>query len=90
MVLYVIRALALALAEDSALASRLIGKRLVPAAAVDIGFAVEVDDGLMVPVLRGVDALPVAQLNQQYQDLVSQPRAAGNFRPARPATRPRP
>ena len=46
-VLYVIRALALALAEDSTLASRLIGKRLVPAVSVDIGFAVEVDDGLM-------------------------------------------
>ena len=56
MVLYVIRALALALAEEPALAGRLIGKRLVPAAGVDIGFAVEVDDGLMVPVLRGVDA----------------------------------
>ena len=73
-VLYVIRALALALAEDNTLASRLIGKRLVPAAAVDIGFAVEVDDGLMVPVLRSVDTVPVGELNQQYQDLVAAAR----------------
>ncbi len=69
-VLYVIRALALALAEDDTLASRLIGKRLVPASSVDIGFAVEVDGGLMVPVLRRVDTLPLGQLNQPYQDLV--------------------
>ncbi len=74
MVLYVIRALALALAEDDTLASRLIGKRLVPAASVDIGFAVEVDGGLMVPVLRRVDTLPMDQLNEQYQALVTAAR----------------
>ena len=73
-VLYVIRALALALAEDRTLATQLIGKRLVPAASVDIGFAVEVEDGLMVPVLRNVDTVPVAQLNQPYQDLVAAAR----------------
>ena len=73
-VLYVIRALALALAEDRTLASRLVGKRLVPAASVDIGFAVEVEDGLMVPVLRNADTLPVDQLNAPYQDLVAAAR----------------
>ena len=74
MVLYVIRALALALAGEPTLAGRLIGKRLVPAAGVDIGFAVEVDDGLMVPVLRGVDTRPVAELNAPYQELVAAAR----------------
>lgn len=73
-VLYVIRALGLALAEDDTLASQLIGKRLVSAASVDIGFAVEVDGGLMVPVLRGVDKTPVTELNTQYQDLVEAAR----------------
>ena len=74
MVLYVIRALALALAQEPALSGRLIGKRLVPSAGVDIGFAVEVDDGLMVPVLRGVDTRTVAELNAPYQDLVAAAR----------------
>ena len=73
-VLYVIRALGLALAEDGTLASQLIGKRLVSAASVDIGFAVEVDGGLMVPVLRAVDKTPVTELNAQYQELVEAAR----------------
>ncbi len=73
-VLYVIRALGLALAEDGTLASQLVGKRLVSAASVDIGFAVEVDGGLMVPVLRGVDKTSVNALNAQYQELVEAAR----------------
>ena len=73
-VLYAIRALALALAADAGASSRLIGKRLVTAASVDIGFAVEVDDGLMVPVLRAVDQTPLNELNAQYQDLVAAAR----------------
>ena len=73
-VLYVIRALALALAEDRTAASRLIGKRMVPAKSVDIGFAVEVDGGLMVPVLRGADTASLTELNTRYQDLVAAAR----------------
>ncbi len=73
-VLYVIRALALALAEDRSAASRLIGKRIVPAASVDIGFAVEVDGGLMVPVLRNADTSSLTDLNARYQELVAAAR----------------
>ncbi len=69
-VLYVIRALALALAEDRTAASRLVGKRLIPAASIDIGFAVETDGGLVVPVLRGADQTPITELNTRYQELV--------------------
>ncbi len=72
--LYVIRALALALAEDRTAASRLIGKRLVPAASIDIGFAVEADGGLMVPVLRKVDTASMTELNTRYQELVTAAR----------------
>ncbi|MFZ4767234.1 MAG: 2-oxo acid dehydrogenase subunit E2, partial [Roseimicrobium sp.] len=50
--LYAIRALALALAENTAMAGRLVGNRIVHPRAIDIGFAVEVDDGVMVPVIR--------------------------------------
>ncbi len=73
-VLYVIRALALALAEDRTAASRLIGKRLIPVKGVDIGFAVEVDGGLMVPVLRSADMASMTELNARYQELVAAAR----------------
>ena len=73
-VLYVMRALALALAADRAPAGRIVGKRLVPATSIDIGCAVEVDGGLMVPVLRGVDGTAVHDLNARFQDLVAAAR----------------
>ena len=74
-VLYAIRALALALAEDLTPAGRLIGKRIVPASeSVDIGFAVEVDGGLLVPVLRGANRRSLAELNASYHDLVAAAR----------------
>ena len=74
-VLYAIRALALALAEDPTPAGRLIGKRIVPAGeSVDIGFAVEVDGGLLVPVLRGANRMSLKDINTRYHDLVAAAR----------------
>ncbi len=72
--LYAIRALALAIAESAGAAGRLIGKRIVTSSSVDIGFAVEVDDGLMVPVLRAADRKTLGELNTEYQDLVAAAR----------------
>jgi pyruvate/2-oxoglutarate dehydrogenase complex dihydrolipoamide acyltransferase (E2) component len=69
-VLYTMRALALALAADRAPAGRIVGKRFLPAGSIDIGCAVEVDGGLMVPVLRNVDGTTVANLNPRFQELV--------------------
>ncbi|MBE2282887.1 MAG: 2-oxo acid dehydrogenase subunit E2 [Prosthecobacter sp.] len=73
--LYVIRALALALAENTAVAGRLIGSRIVHPRAIDIGFAVEVEDGVMVPTLREVEKTPLAKLVMTYNKLVEQARA---------------
>lgn len=73
--LYVIRALAIALAENTATAGRLIGSRIVHPRAIDIGFAVEVDDGVMVPTLREVEKTPLAKLVPTYNKLVEQARA---------------
>lgn len=73
--LYAIRALALALAENTAMAGRLIGSRIVHPRAIDIGFAVEVDDGVMVPTLREVEKTPLAKLVPTYNKLVEQARA---------------
>ena len=48
--LYALRALAVALSENSAPAGRLIGSKIVHPPAIDVGFAVEAEDGVLVPV----------------------------------------
>src|SRR6185369_12935564 len=53
--LYALRALAIALSENSAPAGRLIGNKIVHPSAIDVGFAVEAEDGVLVPVIRGAD-----------------------------------
>ncbi len=68
--LYALRALALALAENSAPAGRLIGNRIVHPPAIDIGFAVEAEDGVLVPVLRAADTRTLADLTTRYNELV--------------------
>lgn len=68
--LYALRALALALAENSAPAGRLVGNRIVHPAAIDVGFAVEAEDGVLVPVMRAVDKIPLAELTPKYNELV--------------------
>ncbi len=72
--LYIIRALAIALAENTAVAGRLVGKQIVHPDAIDIGFAVEVDDGVLVPVIRDVDKKPLADIVDEYSILVEQAR----------------
>jgi pyruvate/2-oxoglutarate dehydrogenase complex dihydrolipoamide acyltransferase (E2) component len=73
--LYAIRALALAFAENTAIAGRLVGNRIVHPRAIDIGFAVEVEDGVLVPVIREVDKKPLATLVETYNNLVEKARA---------------
>ncbi len=68
--LYALRALALALAENSAPAGRLVGNKIVHPSAIDIGFAVEAEDGVLVPVLRNADQRSLKELVQRYNDLV--------------------
>jgi pyruvate/2-oxoglutarate dehydrogenase complex dihydrolipoamide acyltransferase (E2) component len=68
--LYALRALALALAENSAPAGRLVGNKIVHPPSIDVGFAVEAEDGVLVPVLRDVDVRPLATLVDRYNELV--------------------
>ncbi|MEA3186942.1 MAG: hypothetical protein QOD99_772 [Chthoniobacter sp.] len=68
--LYALRALAVALGENSAPAGRLIGDRIVHPAAIDVGFAVEAEDGVLVPVMRHVDKTPLRELVARYNELV--------------------
>lgn len=68
--LYTLRALAIALGENSAPAGRLIGERIVHPPSIDIGFAVEAEDGVMVPVIRNADQSPLDDLVPRYNRLV--------------------
>lgn len=68
--LYALRALGLALGENSAPAGRLVGNKIVHPAAIDLGFAVEAEDGVLVPVLRDVSRRTLAELAGPYQQLV--------------------
>lgn len=72
--LYAIRALAIALAENTAVAGRLVGKSIVHPSSIDIGFAVEADDGVLVPVIREADKKPLLDLVEEYNALVAQAR----------------
>ena len=67
--LYALRALALALAENSAPAGRLVGSKIVHPPAIDIGVAVEAEDGVLVPVIRGADKKPLKDLVARYNEL---------------------
>jgi pyruvate/2-oxoglutarate dehydrogenase complex dihydrolipoamide acyltransferase (E2) component len=59
---YALRALALGLAEDDRLACKLIGNRLVRPASLDLAFAVEVNDGVLTPVIKRVNTLSLAEI----------------------------
>ena len=68
--LYALRALALALAENSAPAGRLVGDKIVHPKAIDVGFAVEAVDGVLVPVLRDADRTTLSEMVVRYNELV--------------------
>jgi pyruvate/2-oxoglutarate dehydrogenase complex dihydrolipoamide acyltransferase (E2) component len=68
--LYGLRALALALAENSAPAGRLIGNKIVHPTSIDLGFAVEAEDGVLVPVIRNADKRSLREMVDRYNELV--------------------
>ncbi len=68
--LYATRALALALAENPSAAAKLIGNRVVQSSSIDIGVAVEAQDGIMVPMIRAADKTSLSDLAAKYQELV--------------------
>jgi pyruvate/2-oxoglutarate dehydrogenase complex dihydrolipoamide acyltransferase (E2) component len=65
--LYLAKALATALSEYPQSAGRLIGDKIVLPASIDIGVAVEVEDGVIVPVFANLDKQPLAELPAQYK-----------------------
>jgi pyruvate/2-oxoglutarate dehydrogenase complex dihydrolipoamide acyltransferase (E2) component len=68
--LYALRALAVALSENSAPAGRLIGNKIVHPSSIDIGFAVEAAEGVLVPVIRSAEQRPLLTLVNHYNELI--------------------
>ena len=73
--LYALRALAIALSETSAVAGRLVGSKIVHPSSIDVGFAVEAEDGVLVPVIRNADELSLLELSQLTRELADKARA---------------
>jgi pyruvate/2-oxoglutarate dehydrogenase complex dihydrolipoamide acyltransferase (E2) component len=73
--LYALRALALALAENPTAAAKLVGARLLQSNTIDIGLAIEAQDGIIVPIIRNADKTSLADLTTKYEELVSLGRA---------------
>ena len=51
-------------------AGRLVGNKIVHPPAIDVGFAVEAEDGVLVPVMRNADKRPLKELVGRYNELV--------------------
>jgi pyruvate/2-oxoglutarate dehydrogenase complex dihydrolipoamide acyltransferase (E2) component len=68
--LYALRALGIALAKNSAAGGRLIGQKIVHPSAIDVGFAVEAEDGVLVPVIRNADRRPLRELVEPYNEML--------------------
>jgi pyruvate/2-oxoglutarate dehydrogenase complex dihydrolipoamide acyltransferase (E2) component len=69
--LYALRALALALAENPGAAAKLVGARVLQSNTIDVGLAIEAQDGIIVPVIRDADKTSLADLTTKYNDLVA-------------------
>jgi pyruvate/2-oxoglutarate dehydrogenase complex dihydrolipoamide acyltransferase (E2) component len=65
-----LRALAVALAENSAPSGRLVGSKIVHPSSIDIAFAVEAEEGVLVPVIRNADKRSLKDLIRPYNELV--------------------
>ncbi|HEY4270736.1 MAG TPA: 2-oxo acid dehydrogenase subunit E2 [Candidatus Udaeobacter sp.] len=68
--LYALRALAVALSENPGAAAKFIGNRVVQSNSIDVGIAVEAEDGIMVPVIRAADKTSLIDLTTKYKELV--------------------
>jgi len=73
--LYILRALALALAEHPTTPGYLIGESIVHPRSFDIGVAVQVEDGVLVPIIRNADSKRVSELVEEYDEMVRLARA---------------
>ena len=71
----VVRACALALQQHPTFHRSWYGDRIVQHASSHVGIAVALEEGLIVPVVRGAEALALRELSQISRDLVARARA---------------
>ncbi|WER50948.1 dihydrolipoamide acetyltransferase family protein [Cupriavidus sp. WKF15] len=72
---FVLRAVALTLREHPRLNARMLEKEVDVMPDINIGLAVSLDEGLMVPVLRNADTRPVADIAAESRRLAEGARA---------------
>ena len=65
--LYLAKAVAIALSEFPQSAALLVGDKIFLPGSIDIGVAVEVEDGIVVPVFANLDKQPLSELPGQYK-----------------------
>ncbi|HVS39195.1 MAG TPA: dihydrolipoamide acetyltransferase family protein, partial [Gemmataceae bacterium] len=71
---FLVKLAAAALQNHPQLAARWTDEAIVPPASIDIGVAVEVEDGLLVPVVRDVPQLSLRQAAASIHELAQQAR----------------
>ena len=71
----IVKAVALALREHPILNSTLMGEQIVFHDEINLGVAVALDQGLIVPVVRGVDKRSVQEIHHALHDLAERARA---------------
>jgi len=69
-----IKAASVALGDHPLLGARLEGDEIVMPTEINIGVAVALEDGLIVPVMRNVDKLTVLEINDKLKDLAQRAR----------------
>lgn len=71
---FVLKAVAKALRQSPAILVSLDGDRIIKRAHVNLGMAVALEDGLIVPVIRDADQLSLEALSAKAKDLASRAR----------------
>jgi pyruvate/2-oxoglutarate dehydrogenase complex dihydrolipoamide acyltransferase (E2) component len=72
---FVVKAAVAALKKNPAFNAHWTDQGVLAKRRINIGVAVAVDDGLLVPVIRDVDALSIAGLNRAIADVAARARA---------------
>jgi pyruvate dehydrogenase E2 component (dihydrolipoamide acetyltransferase) len=70
-----IKALTVAIQEHPEVKQQLVGGKLYQLDAINIGIAVAIDQGLVVPVIKSVDQLDLLQISAERKRLVQKARA---------------
>ena len=70
----IIKASALAISENPGINSSFKGDSIEIIGDINIGLAVAVDDGLVVPVIRNAEKLPISDISKKRDELVKKAR----------------